>query len=105
MLSYLRNQMVQLKSVSRALSISVLSQGVSSLTNFGIVLYLVRVMSKAQFGQYSIGFATVMLAGAVVCAFIAVQFVVNLPDQPIINRASYALHHAMIIVISGSLLV
>ena len=79
--------------LGKILFISFVSQMVSSLTNFGIVFCLVRLMNKTEFGQYGLGFALMLLISGLVCASIAVQFVVNLPDQPKEYRAAYALHH------------
>jgi len=50
-------------------------------------------MDKAEFGIYSLGFATMLLLAALISSSIAVQYVVNLPDQPEMERSSYAVNH------------
>lgn len=52
------------------------------------------MMSKEQFGLYSVGFATVLLLSGLISASIGMQFTVNLPDQENHCRAQYAVHHA-----------
>ncbi len=93
------------KRLGKALFLSGFSQMVSSLTNFAIIFYLLRVMNKFQFGQYNLGFASILLISGLVCAWIVVQFVVNLPDQPSQRRTAYALHHGVAIMLVGSVLI
>ncbi|MEF8698647.1 MAG: hypothetical protein V5B33_04830 [Candidatus Accumulibacter sp. UW20] len=80
------------------------SQAISSLTNFCITLYLIRVMEKEQFGLYGLGFGIVLMLASTMTASISVQFVVNLPDQPHGQRACYAMHHAAAIALVGAVL-
>ena len=80
--------------LAKAASISLANQVVSSGTNFAVVLFLVRVLEKGEFGLYSLGFAVMLLLAGLSSSAIAVQYVVNLPDQPLELRADYALHHA-----------
>ena len=100
-LARLKTRLLQKRLIVKSLSISFISQAVSSLTNFCIVLYLVRVLDKIQFGQYSFGFALILFISGLICAFIGVQFVVNLPDQPLESRATYTLHHLVLIIMGG----
>lgn len=87
--------------LGRAFVVSGASQAVSSLTNFGIVLFLVRAMDKPEFGLYSLGFALVLMAAGLVTDSIAVQFVVNLPDQAERRRALYAANHMAAVAVVG----
>jgi O-antigen/teichoic acid export membrane protein len=87
------------------LALSGANQMVSSLTNFGIVLYLIRVLDKEQFGLYGLGFALVLFIGALISAAIAVQYVVNRPDQLPDDLDVYAVNHALAIGLIGVLLV
>lgn len=87
--------------LGKAFSVSMLNQLVSSGTNFAIILYLVRVMEKSDFGLYSLGFALMLLLAGLISSSIAVQFVVNLPDQPQAQRAEYALSHAVAVFVLG----
>jgi len=89
------------KALGKALSVSLLNQVVTSGTNFAIVLYLVRVMKKAEFGIYSLGFAVMLLLAGLISSFIAVQYVVNLPDQHQSQRDDYAVHHANAVALLG----
>lgn len=89
------------KAIGKALSVSLLNQLISSGTNFAVVLYLVRVMEKSAFGIYSLGFALMLLLSGLILSSIAVQYVVNLPDQPQQERAGYAVHHANAVVVLG----
>lgn len=91
--------------LGKALSVSALNQVVSSGTNFAIVLYLVRVMEKPDFGLYSLGFALILLLAGLISSSIAVQFVVNLPDQPREQRGEYAMHHSTAVFVLGTALV
>lgn len=93
------------KALSKALSVSVLNQVVSSGTNFAIVIYLVRIMDKSDFGLYSLGFALMLLLSGFITSSIADQFVVNLPDQSKEKRAAYALHHSFAVFFLGLLLI
>jgi len=89
----------------KAATVSLANQVVSSGTNFAIVLYLVRVMDKADFGVYSLGFAMMLLLAGLVSSSISVQYVVNLPDQHQGERACYAVHHANAVSLLGAALV
>ena len=104
-LARLKTRLLQKRLIVKSLSISFISQAVSSLTNFCIVLYLVRVLDKIQFGQYSFGFALILFISGLICAFIGVQFVVNLPDQSLDSRANYTLHHLVLIIMGGFIVI
>jgi len=101
MVNTLRSGFTTLRRHCRAIMLSGGSQIVSSLTNFGIALYLVRILDKPQFGLYGLGFASVMIIAVMLSALFSVQFVVNVSDQEIENRSSYALHHIAAVAISG----
>jgi len=83
-----------------ALAFSGASQVISSLTNFGVVLYLVRVLQKEEFGMYSLGFSVYLILAAILAALFAVQYVVNNPDQPQYEQRIYALHHVAAMTLS-----
>jgi O-antigen/teichoic acid export membrane protein len=89
------------KAFGKALSVSLLNQLVSSGTHFAIVLYLVRVMEKSDFGLYGLGFALMLVLAGLISSSVAVQFVVNVPDQPQEQRLDYALHHAIAVFLLG----
>jgi O-antigen/teichoic acid export membrane protein len=77
-------------SFSKALSVSVLNQGVSSGTNFVLGLYLVRVLTPAEFGLYGIGFAISLFYASTGNALFLTQMVVHVPDKTPENRLPYA---------------
>jgi len=85
----------------RALALSGANQMIGSLTNFVVVLYLVRVMEKSEFGFYSLGFALMLMIAGLISSLIIVQFVVNLPDLPKIERVNYAMHHSIAVFLLG----
>lgn len=87
-----------------ALMMSGASQAVSSLTNFGITLYLLRVMDKEHFGLYGVGFSAVLLLAGMLTESIAVQYVVNQPDQLQERRGAYAMHHAAAVGVIGAMM-
>lgn len=84
-----------------ALALSGASQIVSSLTNFCIVLYLVRVLGKEDFGRYSLGFAAYLVLAAILAAMFAVQYVVNNPGCEEQARRPYAMHYVVAVVLTG----
>jgi O-antigen/teichoic acid export membrane protein len=79
-----------LKRLGKALSVSVLNQGVSSATNFGVGLYLVRVLSPEEFGLWGIGFAICLFFGGVGNAMFLTQMVVLTPEKPESERPAFA---------------
>lgn len=85
----LRGQKQNVKTVGRALSVSVLNQVVSSGTNFLFGLYLVRILAPAEFGLYGIGFAISLLYVGVGNALFLTQMVVHLPDKAVLERNAY----------------
>jgi|GEM_PF-864456 len=99
-----RTGLSRLRQHGASLAISGASQAISSLSNFCITLYLMRVMEKEQFGLYGLGFGIVLMLAGIITASISVQFVVNLPDQPHGQRACYAMHHAAAIALVGAVL-
>jgi len=105
MSSLLQSIFINLKHHWKALALSGASQIVNSLTNFVIVLYLVRVMDKSEFGFYSLGFALVLAIAGLISSLIIMQFVVNLPDVPKDQRADYAMHHSIAVFFLGMVLV
>ncbi|MBV6389872.1 MAG: hypothetical protein JNIBNLAF_01523 [Nitrosomonas europaea] len=96
---------INLKHHWKALALSGTSQMVNSLTNFVVVLYLVRVMDKSEFGFYSLGFALMLTLAGLISSSIIMQFVVNLPDIPKIQRADYAMHHSAAVFLLGMILI
>jgi O-antigen/teichoic acid export membrane protein len=80
----------KLRQLGRVLSLSVLNQIVISGMNFGAGLYLVRVLTTAEFGLYGIGFSIMLLYGGVGNAIFITQMVVNVPDKIEQDRLPYA---------------
>lgn len=80
----------QAGSLSKAISISVLNQAVSSGTNFILGIYLVRVLTPEQFGLYGIGFAISLFYAGIGSSLFLTQMVVNAPDKPLDERLTYA---------------
>jgi O-antigen/teichoic acid export membrane protein len=80
----------QAKIIGKALSISVLNQVVSSGTNFALAIYLVRVLTTADFGLYGIGFAITLLYAGVGDALFLTQMVVHVPDKAPQDKLPYA---------------
>ncbi len=91
------------KSLGKALSTSLVNQAVTSGTNFAIAVFLVRVMDKAEFGIYSLGYALLLILSGLIAASISVQYVVNLPEQVESERAVYAVNHASLVALVGFL--
>ena len=75
---------------SKALSVSVFNQAVSSGTNFMMGLYLVHILSPEAFGLYSIGFALSLFYANVGNALLLTQMVVHVPDKTLVDRPTYA---------------
>ena len=75
---------------SKALSISILNQIVTSGTNFFLGLYLIRTLSPNDFGLYGIGFAVVLLYSGIGNALFLTQMVVHVPDKAPPERLLYA---------------
>src|SRR5690242_17112757 len=74
----------------KALSTSVLNQALSSATNFALAFVLVRALSTADYGSYSIGTAVCYLCAGVGNALFLVQMVVHTPDKAPEDRFPYA---------------
>ena len=90
MLSKLLARKGQLIAVGKVLSVSVLNQVVSSGTNFVLGVYLVRVLTPAEFGLYGIGFSIALLYSGVGNALFLTQMVVHVPDKAPEDRLPYA---------------
>lgn len=78
------------KGHTKALSVSVLSQIVSSGTNFLLGLYLVRTLTPMDFGLYGIGFAISLFYAGIGNAIFLTQMVVHAPDKSADDRLPYA---------------
>ncbi len=78
------------KALSKALSLSVLNQVVSSGTSFALGIYLVRVLPPAEFGLYGIGFAICLFYSGIGNALLLTQMVVHTADRPQEDRSPYA---------------
>lgn len=76
--------------LSKAITISVLNQAVSSATNFLYGLYLVRFLEPSQFGLYGIGFAVSLFFGAIGSALFLTQMVVHAPEKVPGDSTCYA---------------
>ncbi|MEJ5366521.1 MAG: hypothetical protein WHS86_15610 [Desulfosoma sp.] len=94
-------QIQKLIGLGKALSISVVSQALSSATNFAITMFLVRCMDKAGFGLYSLGFSMILVLAGVITAPIGSPFVVNVPDKPLESRRIYAVQHVYLVMLLG----
>ena len=66
------------------------SQAISSLTNLGYGLYLLRMLTPGDFGRYSIGFAAMLLLGGFSQSFFLIQMVVHSPAKAVAERERYA---------------
>ncbi len=80
----------QFKTISKTLSISVMNQTLSSGANFALGIYLVRVLTTADFGLYGIGFAITLLYAGVGDALFLTQMVVHVPDKAQQDKLPYA---------------
>lgn len=76
--------------ISKALSVSVLNQAVSSGTNFALGLYLVRALTPAEFGIYGIGIAISLFYSGIGNALFLTQMIVHTPDKTMVDRRPYA---------------
>lgn len=97
----LKSTLISFRSHGGAFVISGASQAISSLTNFGVLLYLIRALSKEQFGLYGLSFAILLALAGLLSALYAVQLVVNLPDQPENGRRIYAMEHTATLTATG----
>lgn len=97
----LKSMFASFRRHSGAFALSGASQAISSLTNFGVLLYLIRALEKEQFGLYGLGFAILLALAGLLSALYAVQLVVNLPDQPEYGRRVYAMEHAATLTATG----
>lgn len=70
--------------------LAISSQAISSLTNFAFVLSLLKNLSPAEFGLYSVAFAFVLAGGAVFQGFFQIQMVTELPHLAEKDRLPFA---------------
>jgi len=84
-------------------SVGVSNQAISSLTNFGYGLYLLRVLAPADFGRYSIGFATMLFLEGFSQGFFLIQMVVHSPAKVPTERRLYAAR--ILLMLAGTSLV
>ncbi|MBN2531051.1 MAG: oligosaccharide flippase family protein [Deltaproteobacteria bacterium] len=78
------------KRIGKAFSISVLNQIISSATNFGINIILVRTLSKTEFGLYGICFAALLFITGITDSLLTTQMVVLSPEKPEGQRKIFA---------------
>jgi O-antigen/teichoic acid export membrane protein len=97
--SLLSAHKVQAKALGKALSVSVLNQVVSSVTNFVLGLYLVRTLTPAEFGLYGIGFAICLFYASIGNALFLTQMVVHTPSKAFEDRVPYAARIFMLLCI------
>lgn len=74
----------------KALSTSVLNQGVTSATNFALQFFLVRALSPEDYGTYGLGLALCYLYSGVGNALFLTRMVVCTPEKPHGDRIPYA---------------
>jgi O-antigen/teichoic acid export membrane protein len=84
-------------------SVGAANQAISSLTNFFYGLYLLRVLTLADFGRYSIGFATMLFLSGFANVFFLIQMIVHSPAKPSAERRLYA--GRIFLMLAGSCLV
>jgi O-antigen/teichoic acid export membrane protein len=68
---------------------SVIDQGMISVSNLGIGLFLINFSSKEQYGVYGIGFTIILLAVGIMNALITCQMTVNLPQKEAEDKSKY----------------
>lgn len=85
--------------------VSLFSQAISSLTNFLILFFLVRFISKIEFAIYSVSFAVILLFSGLISSFMAIQYVVNLPEVSIEKRDNCTVNYTMAVFFLGSLFI
>jgi O-antigen/teichoic acid export membrane protein len=88
-LSFLRSQRLLAGGGGKALSVSVINQGVSSGTNFLLALVFIQWMDAQDFGSYGIAIASVLLFSGVGNALLLTQMVVHLPARLVADRPGY----------------
>jgi len=93
----------QIQVLSKALSVSVMNQVVSSGSNFVLGLYLVRSLSPDEFGIYGICFAICLLYNGFGNALLLTQMVVHLPDKKLDEKLLYAARILVMTALLGSL--
>jgi len=76
-------------SIRRAISLSILNQGLSSAANFIFGLYLVRTLVPVEFGIYGIGFAISLFVAGIGNSIFLTQMVVNYGDRIVNERREY----------------
>ena len=73
-----------------ALFIAVGNQALSSLANFFFALFLLRVLSPAQYGMYNISFAVMLAYGSLIQGFFLIQMIVLMPEKSTSERPEFA---------------
>jgi O-antigen/teichoic acid export membrane protein len=89
---------LQTVDISKALSVSVLNQAISSGNNFIFGFYLVHILTPAEFGLYGIGFAISLFYTSIGNALFLTQMVVRVPDKSPVDRLPYAARILTVIV-------
>lgn len=74
----------------RAVSTSVLNQGISSATNFALAFVLVRALSPADYGAYGLGIAVCYLYAGIGNSLFLIQMVVHTPERPPDDQVPFA---------------
>ena len=75
--------------MKRRVAVAFGNQAVSSLTNFLYLLFLIRALTAEAFGLYSIGFAILLGAGAIVNGFFQIQMMTLLPGVPLSDQKAF----------------
>lgn len=77
-------------SLKKAIIVSALNQGVGSVTNYALNIYLVRILTPEAFGVYGICFAIVLFLVGLGNALLLTQMVVILPDRLEADKLRFA---------------
>lgn len=75
-----------MKNIVSQFGLGALNQAVSSISNFLIVYYLLRILSPDDFGVYNIGFSCMLAIAGVLNSMLLTQMVVNYFDVPAEKR-------------------
>lgn len=78
------------KKLALPITVALANQAISSGANLLFTLYLVSVLSVAEFGIYGIGSSIILFYSGIGGALFVTQMVVHLPEKKSCDRSSYA---------------